>query len=337
MMMIGRQLSYCLPKCVGKRSESRRLLQVGPSHSDPLQKKGHAMNTASNYQRKSLEEVVASFSVPQVLRDALNEHKAEVLPAQIWRAEWAGKTMLVLVLAVGDAIQAAPVALDVPYADGTCSVVPEEDSPLGVPLVIWPQLRRSLPHVVFDRCLGSVAHHLPSDVLKVPISQLIELSPNDPVRLYRALLEDTIQSLTIAQWNEEGSGQLVDLIRSLGIPGIAEALAVPPQRALALWRGQAALNRGEAERIGVVTGESPDTLLAANPSLPEELVASLEQPLRHCQVRAFAEKRGIGRSDAYREIAFQTWALAARQTGERSHVRWDLRLDTYFAAVLHDE
>lgn len=285
---------------------------------------------------RRLEEVVSSFALPEDIRRAWEEDP-EILPGQIWRTEWASTVVLVVVLEVGKHIQVAPLTLDAEYADARCLTIGDAVSPLGVPTVIWLALKRSVSRVVFDRFVGTLPGGVFAQLVFETRDNPAALTIGDPRKLFRALVEDDMERMASVQWRGQGTGQLSNILKGTGIAQISETLKVRPQRALALWRGQAALSREEAERMSPVVGEAADALLAANPNPPNELVESLEKPPRHRQMRELAELRAIDRSSAYQEVAYQTWALAARQTGTKKETDWDQRLNTYFAAVIHEQ
>ncbi len=295
------------------------------------------MSADTPRRRVSLEEAASSVSVPPALRQAWNGPEPQITSSQVWRADWDHENLIVVILGTQEGIQAAPLSLDTEYADKSAVVIEESSSPLGVPLVAWPELAHRLPCVVFDRFAGELSQHTLEAIIDPKSSYDVDPNSTHPVRLYRAAIEDSIEALAAARWYEAGTGQLSTILRDVGVREIATALDVAPQRALALWRGQAALTRSEAERLSPLVDRPADALLAANPSPPSDLIARLDQPSRHRQVRAVAERRGVDLSTSYRDVAYQNWALAARQTGTQKNINWDLRLDTYFSVALHGE
>ncbi|MGK0722501.1 hypothetical protein [Leucobacter sp. W1478] len=158
------------------------------------------------------------------------------------------------------------------------------------------------------------------------------------IRVYRALIEDIMGEFSAARLHGDGSGELGTLLQASGlrVQDVAETLGATPQRALAIWRGMLPLSEQEAREIAPSLGESAENIFAANPTPPSALVECMEDPKRHHQVLAYAAIRNFDIATAYRDLSYQTWVLAARQTGEKT-TNWDLRLDTLFAAVLNEQ
>ncbi|MDQ1246382.1 MAG: hypothetical protein QG597_750, partial [Actinomycetota bacterium] len=111
-------------------------------------------------------------------------------------------------------------------------------------------------------------------------------------------------------------------------------LGIKPQQALALLRGQVPLSPSQADLISQATDRPVTEILAANPVLPPELVARLDQPRRRRQVHQLAERRGVTETEAWRQAGYAVLALAARQTGDHESQAWEERLDRYFHVVL---
>ena len=258
---------------------------------------------------------------------------------QLWRASWDDLNELVLVLDVlGDRVEIAPVSLDIDYADEETVVLPEQATPLHLEVAVWLGLRRDLSMGVLDRCLGAVERwrHLLSSAGFEDLRRGSRLLIADPRAEYRARLEDAFDVFAAATWVPIGSGALAEMLRSAGLgpEQLVTLLNVTPQQAFAVLRGRAAISAEQAGLLTEVLGSAPDDLLAANPSLPVDLVARLDRPRRRVQVRELARRRRMPETEAWRAAAYGTWALAARQAGDRSDPAWDDRLDRYFDVVL---
>jgi plasmid maintenance system antidote protein VapI len=293
-----------------------------------------------------LRRAAAAAAVPATVVAAWHGQAPEPIAGQLWRASWGELNELVLVLAVaGDHLRTAPVTVDVDYADEDTVVLPADATPLSVELAVWLGLQRDLPFGVLDRYLGSIGERwrkaedverglASGDPRRGPAC----LSAADPRAEYRARLDDTLDMLAAATWVPTGSGGLPQLLRAAGLDPqqLVTLLGMTPQQALAVLRGQAPLSSDQADRLVQVSGHGTDELLAANPPLPADLVARLDRPRRRAQVRELARRRQVPETAAWRAAAFGTWALAARQTGDKVDAAWDQRLDRYFQVVLDD-
>jgi hypothetical protein len=85
-----------------------------------------------------------------------------------------------------------------------------------------------------------------------------------------------------------------------------------------------------------VVNEPVEALLAANPPLPEDLVAELDLPAYRSKVVALAQRRGMDEIEAWMTAAYSVTAVAHRQT-EGAAPTWTDRLDRYFALVLDEQ
>jgi hypothetical protein len=290
-----------------------------------------------------LRRLAAAAKVPAAVVTAWHDLPPEPGEGQLWRARWEDQVEIVLVTATTPGgVQVVPVTLDVGYEDDETLVVPPDSGPLGVSFLIWRGLARDLPLRVLDRYLGSpreglrTAAELAAAATEGARTGTAITSATDPRSEYRARLADGLDILAAASWAPEGTGQLGALLQAAGQnPGTLIALlGITPQQALALLRGQAPLSPSQADLVAQATDHPVAELIAANPALPTELVSRLDQPRRRRQVQQLAARRGTGEIDAWRQAGYETFALAARQTGDRESRAWDERLDRYFHVVL---
>lgn len=284
-----------------------------------------------------LSEAVSKVRIPAVLREAWTGVAPQLSAGQVWRAHWADQTQLVVVLTTDQRTTVLPLSLDIEYADATSVYVTPGDNPFGVPIVAWPELSRKLPNQVLDRFVGQLSPEAMTSLYAKQGGARSAEPVQHPIQVYRALIEDTIDALSASRCSDSGTGQLTTLIQERGIQvqSLADIIGVTPQRALAVWRGQAPVTDGEAQSLSPILAIPAEAILAANPTPPVELTECLNAPARHHQVLAYARRNSTSVADAYRDVSYQAWALAARQTGRRL-VNWELRLDTVFAAVLND-
>ncbi|MBK6873555.1 MAG: hypothetical protein IPJ14_07855 [Kineosporiaceae bacterium] len=299
---------------------------------------------SAEHPSERLRRLAAAAELPTAVVTAWHDLPPEPDEGQLWRARWEDQVEIVLVTAATPgSVQVVPVTLDVGYEDDETLVVPPGSGPLGVPFLIWRGLPRNLPRRVLDRYLGSPREGLrtTAELAAAPATGgattgTAITSAADPRSEYRARLEDSLDRLAAASWAPRGTGQLGPLLQAAGqTPAtLIDLLGITPQQALALLRGQVPLAPPQADLVAQATGRSVAELLAANPSLPPELVARLDQPRRRRQVQQLAERRGVTETEAWRQAGYETLALAARQTGDRESRAWEERLDRYFHVVL---
>lgn len=298
------------------------------------------MNSRVGAVPERLRRAMAAAAVPAGAVAAWQGPPPEPEVGQLWRARWEDLAELVVILeAVDDRVVVAPVSFDVDYADEQSVVLPEDATSLQVEAAVWLGLRRDLSMGVLDRYVGFLAERwrdLASSAERDELRRGRRLHPADPGGEYRARLEDTVDVLAAATWVPIGSGALAGMIQSAGVSPqqLVGLLDATPQQALAVLRGRAPVTVEQSSRLSMAIGSTPEEVLAANPSLPEDLVTRLDRPRRRAQVRELASRRRLPEVEAWRAAAYGTWALAARQTGDRADPAWDDRLDRYFDVVL---
>lgn len=286
----------------------------------------------------------AALHVPPAVTEAWGESAPEPVAGQLWRARWEDDIELVVLVSVSETdVVAAPLTFDIFYADDTALVLDAADSDFAAPVVIWPALRTRLPMFVLDRMAGALSQGSAGLYTGADSSGAgpgrrgaSVVSALDARNEYRERLADTMSMLASAKWAPQGTGGLANLLRekSLAPKDLAPMLAITPQAALALRRGQAAITRRQAETLAVHVGRPWEELLASNPPLPQDLVAALDRPARRPQVQRTAQTLGLSEANARCAVGYDLFALAARQTGSGRGTAWDSRLDRYFEAVL---
>jgi hypothetical protein len=290
-----------------------------------------AQDTAAARLRAALTAAALSPAV----RRAWTQHPPTPEPGQIWRARWGTVTQLLLILdAPSRSVRAVPVTLDVEAADDSAALLGPDSSELGGPLVVWLGDATALPLRVLDRYLGSMT--IERATLSAAGRGRPVLTDADDRVVHRARLQDALAVFVAARWAPEGTGKLKELLGAADVRGLAQALQVPDRTVIALRRGKVALTPDQAERLAPVVHLPVETLLAANPPLPEELVADLDHPAYRAKVISLAERRGIDETQAWLTAGFAVAAVAHRQT-EGETPRWTDRLDRYFALVLDEQ
>jgi transcriptional regulator with XRE-family HTH domain len=250
--------------------------------------------------------------------------------------------MLVLLAHVEPtAVYAIPMTMDDAYGTEDSVVLERDASPLGVSLTVWPELARTLPMRVLERYAGDLdlpgADTNPIDAIRAVGSPgRRAISPADPALEYRGRISDEAAFLAAAS-EPSGSGELPDILASAGLPTaeLARVLDVSSTEVLRLRRGERLIGSAEAARLAPVLGRAPDDLMAANPAPPDSLLAVASNPRRRAQVVALARLKSISEDSAFTRALFETYALAARASGDRDSAEaWEARLDRYFQMVL---
>jgi hypothetical protein len=231
-------------------------------------------------------------------------------------------------------VRAAPVTLNLDLADDTAVILPADSGDLTVPLVVWLGDTTSLPLRVFDRFLGAVT----TDLREVPDADRGRpvLTPADERALHRARLQDALDVFVTARWAPDGHGNLNELLGKTTGKRISEALGLSDRAIIALLRGRLGLTPEQAGLLAPVVGETAENLVAANPRLPDDLIADLDLPVYRAQVNALAQRRGIDEVEAWLTAGYSVAGVAHRHT-EVETPSWSERLDRYFGLVLDDE
>lgn len=293
------------------------------------------MSDAEGTPAARLSAALAAAALPSTVRRAWTERPPTPAPGQVWRARWGAVTQLLLILdAQSRSVRAVPVTLDVADADASAAVLPPPSSELAAPLVVWLADETSLPLRVLDRFLGSLT--VDTTALRSANHGRPVLTPADERAVHRARLQDALDVFVSARWAPESNGNLKELLRATDPKQLAQLLKVPDRTIIALRRGRTFLTLEQAERLAPVVGHPVEKLVAANPPLPDELVADLDHPAYRAKVTALAQRRGIAETQAWLTAGFAVAAVAHRQT-EGDSPSWTDRLDGYFALVLDEQ
>lgn len=293
------------------------------------------MSDADGTPAARLRAALTAAALPSAVHRAWTGRPPTPAPGQLWRARWNGVIQLLLILdAPSRSVRAVPVTLDVAGADASAALLPGDSSELAVPLVVWLDDATSLPLRVLDRFLGTLT--VDPVALAAADRGRPLLTPADERAVHRARLQDALAVFVAARWAPEGTGNLKPLLDTTDPQGLAQLLDVPPRTVIALRRGKAFLTPEQAERLAPVVHQSVEVLLAANPALPENLVADLDHPAYRAKVVALARQRGIEETQAWLTAGFAVAAVAHRQT-EGDAPSWTDRLDRYFALVLDEQ
>jgi hypothetical protein len=267
--------------------------------------------------------------LPEAVRAAWSAEPPRPDLGQFWRASHDQVARFVLVVGIdGDAVDVAPVTLDIERTTDDALLLEADDSDLDVPLAVWLPLRRSVARHLLDRYTGNL--HMAVDAVRKsptgrPVVSVLEASAME-----RAVLEDDMDELAAAG---ASAPSLAELISEIPLSDL-QHLGFPTPLILQLRRGLRAVTDDEAGRLAPLAGVSPAALLEANPPLPQELVRSLDSPAGRELIAEF--KRSVGPDqyqDARRAVGYGAFALAARET-DRGDIDWLARIRRYVQAVL---
>ncbi|MGR6919805.1 ImmA/IrrE family metallo-endopeptidase [[Actinomadura] parvosata] len=241
-------------------------------------------------------------------------------------------------------VVAMPIVLDERVADAWTLVLPSDQTSLAVTLGVWTDLSRRLPLYVLERQIETVAVDVSrsgweADAIAGGARRGSDpVSAADPRHEVRARLEDAMREFTEAEWAPSGSGNLARLMAaaSLSPQRLIDAMGISPQRALALRRGQAAVDDAEARVLAPLLGINEKAVLEANASPPAALVVQMSRPRRRAQIARLTRKRGISEHSAWLAATYEVNAQAARQTGQSQDPAWEERIDRYFQVILEN-
>jgi hypothetical protein len=269
---------------------------------------------------------------PQLTESALRDRFGvpdhwPLRPGAVWRARW--DDVAVLVLLVGNAtattVTAMPVTFDDTGADADTLLVPAPAA-RGVRLAVWRTLRRDLPLAVLDRPVDELAPPVVGWTTGAPAPDdahvggpaLPSVASRSPVR---ADLEDDLDALIaavpkltptaprsataearkrVSASDEQFAGLMARL--DVGLPVVLD-----------LVDGKRRPSPEEAAALLDIVGVTPEV---APP--PAELVIEMYQPRWKVTVLDLARRRDLDEAAARAAMASGAFALAARQTGERT-------------------
>jgi hypothetical protein len=300
-------------------------------------------------------------AAPQALTAVELQHRfgdlqrIELEAGQLWRARWEDVGLLVLLLEVdGSSCQAAPVSIDPPVEDESSVVLAPATTVLGETLTVWAGLAQQLPLRVLDQPLDVLSPDVVAYIRSVVDGRTGQtpagcregnriVSVFQPAAEVRAELQDDLEALAAASWlpqaNAEVSTQLGktgDLHDLLGdrpdLQALTGALHAPLPEVLDIIRGRRPPTPAQAVALAEVTGQPAEVLLASVGPLPDALVAEIDHPRWRPVVRRRAHRTGQDDARARLELAYGTYALAARQTGPAAAPSWRDRVVRVAAA-----
>ncbi|GLW08711.1 hypothetical protein Misp01_38410 [Microtetraspora sp. NBRC 13810] len=291
-----------------------------------------------------LMAAVSAVRIPDEVRAVVQAEPGDPAPAQLWRARWGEIVELLLIMEADVSVIAMPIMLYDRVADARTLVLTSDQTSLAVTLTVWTDLTHRVPMYVLDRQIGTVAVDVSRSGWEADAIAggarcgSDPVSAADPRHEVRARLEDAMREFVEAKWAPSGSGDLARLMAaaSLSPQRLIDAMGVSPQRALALRRGQVAVEDAEARVLAPLLGITEEAVLEANASPPAALVVQMSRPRRRAQVMRLARKRGISEHSAWLAATYGVNAQAARQTGQSQDPVWEERIDRYFQVTLEN-
>jgi hypothetical protein len=302
------------------------------------------MSSVTSEEQRGLDRLLhaaATVRVPADVRAAFDAEPGDPRSGQLWRARWDEVVEILLILDVyDDGVAVAPVSLDDRLADERTVILEPHQTSLGTTVAVWNGLVRQLPVYVLDRQVGAVAGMTDAWVEEATAGGAaigrVANGPLDPLIPVRAELGDALQLLADATWAPSGTGELSTMLASASVSPqqLVGLLNMPPQRAIALARGQIPATAEDAAVLAPLLQLPARDVLEANPAPPANLVRRMSRPRRRAQVSRFAAQRGIDERSAWLTTTYAIGAQAARQTGEATDPVWDDRIDRYFQITL---
>ncbi|MFD3038521.1 hypothetical protein [Mycolicibacterium senegalense] len=248
----------------------------------------------------------------------------QVRAGDLWILSWEGEVagLAVIAAAKHGFVLAWPVTLpgEVSFSPGL--VV--EDSPLGVPVTLWPTRETGIGNHLLDRSLGRL---LPPDRIP-PISFALD-DGDDPGLAFapgsaRDAENTDADRLMVEHWTElcfntggaeEGAFLDSEKVRQAGgtsrIVAAVLGLALPELRAL--MDGVVPVTDEQLTAVAERLGVDGDSLVGADPLA--DVVIDIAWPSYKHLVVARTEETGIGEADI-RRLARREFALAARNDSD---------------------
>jgi hypothetical protein len=263
---------------------------------------------------------------PDVLPDASRTHwltddTTDVRIGDLWLLSWSREALVMVAITkvIDDYVLVCPVTL--PTDPSFAPAVIRDDTPLGLPLTIWPSmetglgkhlLRRNLGSFLSERTITQLRRYAEDgDESPLPIAEGDYYSDGNP-EFFTDLLA-YMQGLCFHEWPAGGAEDAVLSAEVLtqheaDIAFMTRTLGVAVPRARQLLRQEVVPTAAEVEALASAWGVPSDALLAAaRDSAAETLLEPLFKPVLD-QIMA---KHGYDESTARRR-AQEEYALAAR-------------------------
>lgn len=297
---------------------------MGPHLAE--EKEAAVMSPESGAIPQRLLDIAKQAAAPQLTDKALDKKfgpRSSWVPAtgQLWRAVREDVSALVVVLAVdAESVTVAPATVEAGQIGSRSDAVILSDTALGVPVTVWPGMRRFLPVNVLDRPIDDLGADVVSRVVESPITADPESTAwrKDHVR---AELADDIDLLAEASAEATASAEAspdaatgidLDAVEADDLDAVASRLGVGLPVVFELIDGKRPATPEQARVLREVFGGVP----TAEP-LPTGLVLELRQPRWRGLVLGRSDRDQISEEAARSALTQDVFALAARQTGEK--------------------
>ncbi|MEY9967515.1 transcriptional regulator with XRE-family HTH domain [Streptacidiphilus sp. MAP12-16] len=306
-----------------------RAHQVASNSSSLQQSEGDAVAV------KSLAGIVPEGANSRPLASLINAGRVvEPQPGQLWRLHWEDVTHLALIASTAYGITFWPVTLDVELADESSLLVPASESGgIDLELAIWPAIETGVGAYVLEVYITDI---LPPERLQqlrrayrsggdLPVRWLPGAAGSGPESPRGRLRTDLIQvagflgeaSWKPEEWTECESPELPLLADALSAAKVtatqlADALGIPPRRAISLCRGQVEPTPQELDGVRAAFGLSASGQADAP---PQNVIDALDDPHTRGLILRAAAAEGKSEISLRRELAQGHFALAARKSG----------------------
>lgn len=265
--------------------------------------------------RADLIEMGRRIRIPRPIEAVLPE------PGQVWRALWDDTAALVVILEANESsVRVAPFLFDFDE-----SLFDEEDQVTlaGQPAVVLWHHAQNIAPLTLDAVFGSVP--LTEQTMGPIIDQVPESQMTEPVDSLAAWIRDS-----------EGDGTLRERLLELHVSPrqIADALGKPLAVGASILRNVRPVTSEEAEALAGAVPLTADEILSSNPTLPQQWQDELQSAAYRRPVRDLARQRHESDSEAWRSVAYGSYALAARQGNIHEAASVRARIDSYLRSEL---
>jgi hypothetical protein len=285
----------------------------------------------------------ATFETKEVLapQAAFEDRMAVPVQGDVWRLVWNG----INELGVVDRVDAdrhrlfvMPILADVDDADEWCGVAKIEALHDAMPVAVSVALEASIPWAVLDARVGHVSSMPHLNILRTAYKRGIEpddaqLERGEPV--FSALdprvelldeLNDAFHGLADARWGADAEHMTAAQAPELSMDALLDA-GLPPNRALALVRGDTPATEDEVVRLERLTGVAPR---AHGRVIPSDLRRELDQPRWRPKLRSRMAQYRRSEPDERAAVAFEALQPQAARGTHGEQADWAAVLDAIF-------
>jgi hypothetical protein len=257
---------------------------------------------------------------------------------QLWRISWSNLPPRLAVIAYSDAayVHVLPVTLDLSKRVDAAVVV--ESTPLGIPLVVWPQLRTGLGDFVLAEFLGNL--YEPFEVVKlIKTSRQITLQHLDLVnqgisavevesrRDYRDGLAREFARLCDSDWHRAGSSGEGDyfisseIASSLGftMTGLAELLGVGKSEGYSIFRSERPIPLERLQSLEHALRDNFEKVVVERP-LDVEARTALDSPDLRRAIERAAVETDVAEDELRRELYSELISAPRRESSRAEAV-----------------